>query len=165
MKRNLNGLMLAVVFLVMPSFALADTKVDLHSRYDTLKAAMAAHDGAAIQALLTPDFKSIDVTGQTENTAQMIAEVEALKPDPNKTSRTTLLSVAVSGSVANVEQRYEMNTQKVGTDGQIHAVKLTTQSHDIWNMSGANWLISSTQTEQMDYAVDGKVVMHKSASH
>jgi hypothetical protein len=153
----------AALLLILPTFAFADITADLKSRYDAMKTAMAARDGAAIQALLAPDFKSVDINGQTENADQMIVEVQALKPDPNKTSETTLKSVQVNGDKAVVEQLYEMNTRKTGADGQMHAIKLTTQSRDVWKKSADNWLMLSTQTEQMDYTVDGKVIMHKQA--
>ncbi len=156
--------LIIAALMMVPSVACADTKADLQNRYDTLKAAMAAHDGPAIQAMLTTDFKAIDVTGQSEDATQMIAEVQTLKSDPNKKSQTTLLSVTVNGDTAEVEQAYDMTTQKTGADGQAHAVELKTQSHDTWKKIGASWLLSSTRTEQMNYAVDGKTVMHKAAA-
>ena len=156
-------LMIAALF-VAPGVAVADTKTDLQGRYDAMKAAMGAHDGAAVQAFLAPGFTSIDVGGQSENATQMIAEVLALKPDPNKKSKTKLLAVIVNGDTAEVEQAYEMTTQRTGADGVTHAVDLKAQSHDVWKMVGTNWLLASTRTEQMDYAIDGKTIVHKSAS-
>src|SRR5437870_1802713 len=64
----------------------------LQSRYTAMKAAMAAHDGAAMAAILAPNFVSVDLSGHSETAFQMIAEVNGLKPDPNKSSTTTLVS-------------------------------------------------------------------------
>jgi hypothetical protein len=80
----------------------ATLKTALESRYAAMKKAMAAHDGPAIAAILAPDFMSVDVTGQSETAAQMIAEVNGLKPDPNKSSATTLISIKqVANAVTN----------------------------------------------------------------
>jgi hypothetical protein len=149
--------------IAVPSVACADTTADLQSRYDAMKAAMAARDSSAIRALLTSDFTATDIIGETENAAQMIAGVQLLKPDPDKKTQTTLLSVTVNGDTAEVEQTYDITAQKTGANGQVYAVELKTQSHDTWKKIGASWLLSSTRTEHLDYSVNGKIIMHKEA--
>jgi len=136
-------------------------KAVLQSRYAVMKSAMAAHDGTAVDALLAPDFVSIDLMGQSETGAQLIAEVNALKPDPNKESATTLLSVSVSGNSATVKQRYDMKTVKAGEDGVQHNVELITVSTDTWVKPVGQWLIERTVTNEMSYYRDGQLVGHK----
>ncbi len=136
-------------------------KDTLQARYAAMKAAMAAHDATAITAILAPGFTSIDVLGQSEAAPQMIAEVNGLKPDPNKVSTTTLMSVSPAASAVTVEQRYDMKTIKAGADGVAHNVELVTLSTDTWVRPANVWLIGRTVTDELSYFVDGQLVGHK----
>lgn len=126
-----------------------------------MKAATAAHDGSAISSLLAPDFVSLDVSGQSETASQMIAEVSALKPDPNKVSTTTLVSLNPVGNAVTAEQQYDMKTVRVGADGVAHQVRLVTLSTDTWVNSGSSWLLQRTVTDDMSLFRDGQLVAHK----
>src|ERR1700741_193577 len=86
------SLVLSVVCLAAGS-ADDSLKATLQSRYADLKAAMGARDTTALVAIFTPDFVSVEVSGQSRGASQVIAELNAVKPDPNKTSETTLLSI------------------------------------------------------------------------
>jgi hypothetical protein len=136
-------------------------KAQLQSRYAAMKSAMAAHNKSAIAAILAPDFVSIDINGQSEGADQMIEEVSALKPDPNKTSTTTLESIAPSGNSVTVKQRYDMNTVKAGDDGAQHKVQLITRSTDQWIRVGGVWLLERTVTNEMSYYKDGRLITHR----
>jgi hypothetical protein len=138
-----------------------DLKATLEARYAAMKAAMAAHDDAAVSALLAPGFASVDVTGSVETADQMIAEVDTLQPDPNKTSTTMLTSVKQAGDTATVEQRYEMRTVRMGPDGASHKVDLVTLSTDTWVSQKGVWLLSKTVTDELTYSVDGNVTAHR----
>jgi len=138
-----------------------DLKVVLQTRYAAMKAAMATHDGQAIAAILSPRFTSTDTAGHTETAAQMIAEINALKADPNKTSETTLLSVVPDGMSARVQQRYDMKTVRTSADGAEHKVELETLSTDNWVKPADTWLMDSTVTDEMSYFSDGHLVAHK----
>ena len=138
-----------------------DLKGTLKARYEAMKAAMAAHDGAAVAAILAPDFTSVDVVGNRTGGADMIREVNSLKSDPNKVSQTDLISVQPKPGYAIVEQRYEMNTIKMGTDGKKHHIELVTLSTDKWVKPKAEWLIEQTVTDEVSYFLDGRRVMHK----
>src|SRR5579863_4076640 len=74
----------------------------LEARYAAMKAAMATRDGKAISVLFAPDFVSVDVSGESENADQAIQQISALPKDPNKESKTTLLSVKQNGDKAVV---------------------------------------------------------------
>jgi ketosteroid isomerase-like protein len=126
-----------------------------------MKSAMAAHDKAAVAAILAPDFTSIDTSGQMETAAQTIAEVDTLPSDPNRTSTTTLISVKRAGDVATVEQRYDMKTKKAGPDGVEHNVELVTLSTDTCVLSGQTWLIQRTVTKELSIYRDGQLAAHK----
>lgn len=136
-------------------------KAALQHRYAAMKTAMAAHDGASIATILAPNFVSIDVGGQSEGGPQMIAEVNALKPDPNKSSETTLISVTPGANVATIKQRYDMKTVRAAADGTQHHIELVTLSTDTWVKPAKTWLIERTVTDEMTLFTDGKMVLHK----
>lgn len=140
-------------------------KSTLQGRYAEMKTAMAAHDDKALAALLAPDFVSVDVSGRAEGAAQMIQEVDALKPDPLKVSNTTLLSVETHDAVALVEQRYDMKTVKTAADGTKRNVELITLSNDTWSDASGTWLLQKSETEQLDFFVNGQRVAHQTRSN
>jgi ketosteroid isomerase-like protein len=142
-------------------FADEPAKAVLQGRYAAMKMAMAAHDAAAIERMLAPGFVSIDVTGQPESGTQMIAEVIALKSDPNKSSETTLLSVVRTVSGVTVEQRYDMKTVKSDADGTPHDIELVALSTDTWVKSADIWLIERSVTNELSLFRDGQLVAHK----
>jgi ketosteroid isomerase-like protein len=151
--------------LLVPPVCIASAepalKAVFQGRYADMKAAMAAHDANAIAALLSPDFISVDVSGKGEAAAKMIADVNALKPDSNKTSQTTILSVADDGATATVRQRYDMHTVKAGMDGVAHEIDLAALSTDTWVKDKGAWLLSRTETNELTYSIDGKIVAHR----
>jgi ketosteroid isomerase-like protein len=130
-------------------------------RYAAMKAAMAARDGRAISKMLAPDFVSEDASGQKENANEMIQEVISLPKDPEKKSKTTILSVKTNQNGAVVDQRYNMKTTKSAPDGSKRDVELIAVSTDRWIKSKDRWLLQRTVTNQMDYIVDGKQVIHQ----
>jgi ketosteroid isomerase-like protein len=133
----------------------------LEARYAAMKSAMASRDAKEVAALLAPDFVSVDVSGSEKGTGQMIESLKAAPADLGKVSNTTLLSVEPSPGKAVVKQRYEMKTVKVAADGAEHQIELTTLSTDVWVSANGTWLIQRTATDQMDYFVDGKPLVHK----
>jgi hypothetical protein len=138
-----------------------DLKATLDARYAAMKAAMAAHDHAALSALLAPGFTSVDVTGAVETANNLIADVDALKPDPNRTSTTTLTAVKQDGDTAMVDQRYEMHTVRAGPNGAAHRVELVTLSRDMWLNQDGVWRLGRTVTKELTSSLDGKVVAHR----
>ena len=133
----------------------------LEGRYAALKAAMAARDEGGIASLLAPGFVSEDVSGEPIAASQMIQQVMALPLDPNKTSKTTILSVEADGNIAVAGQRYEMKTKKVGADGVTKDAGLISLSTDTWVVASGAWLLQRTVTNQIDYSLDGQAVFHK----
>jgi hypothetical protein len=91
----------------------------------------------------------------------MLKEVDALPKDPGKVSTTELLAVTSSGKTATVVQKYDMKTVKMAADGSSRNVELVTLSTDTWVSVNAAWLLHKTVTNQVDYYVDGRQVLHK----
>jgi hypothetical protein len=139
----------------------ASLKATLQVRYAELKSAIGARDDKAVAALLSPDFESVDASGQIQHADQMLKEVDALPKDPGKVSTTELLAVTSSGKTATVVQKYDMKTVKMAADGSSRNVELVTLSTDTWVSVNAAWLLHKTVTNQVDYYVDGRQVLHK----
>lgn len=133
----------------------------LDARYAQMKSAMHTHDTRALRAILAPDFVSVELNGKTESAGQMIQEVSALPSDAGRSSQTTLLSIRPSKTRAVVEQRYTMRTKKEGQNGAEHTIKLITVSTDTWVLLQGEWRIQRTVTNQLDYYLDGRHVLHQ----
>lgn len=165
--RKYVGLIISGVVLALglaattPRARADDLKGTLKARYEAMKVAMAAHDGAAFAAILASDFTSVDVMGNRTGGADMIREVNSLKADPNKISHTELISLEPEPGYVIVEQRYDMKTLKRGTDGKNHHVELVSVSTDKWVKPKSEWLIEETVTDEVSYFLDGRRVAHK----
>ncbi len=141
----------------------ADTscKAPLEARYQDMKRAMAAHDAVAIQGILAPGFVSIDALGGRVDAGQMLIQVMALKPDPHKTSSSTVLSCSGSEKGLIVKQRFDMKTTRKDPDGSPHQIQLVSLSTDTWVKPGKVWLIQRTVTDDMTQYRDGKLIAHR----
>ena len=110
MKLTIASLATCVLLAGSLSSARADDttlRATLQARHAAMKAAMAANDDKAVAVLLAPNFTSVDASGQSENAAQMLQEVDALTKDPNKTSTTTLLAIRRECGDCQSSLRYE----------------------------------------------------------
>jgi hypothetical protein len=133
----------------------------LEKRYAEMKVAMTERDTPALSALLAPGFVGEDISGKTASGEEMIKQLGAAPKDDGKVTETTLVSIKPQGDRVIVEQRYHMTTMKSLPDGAKQAIDLVTLSTDTWIHSGDKWLIQKTVTNQIDYSIDGKLVMHK----
>lgn len=138
-------------------------KTALQARYAALKQSMAKHDRAGIASILALNFTSVDASGRTETGAEMIAEVNAVHPDPNKISTTTLLSIVPNHDSITVKQRYDMTTTRTAPGGEVHNIKLMTFSTDTWIKPEETLLLARTATNELSMYVDGHVISHKVA--
>jgi ketosteroid isomerase-like protein len=133
----------------------------LQSRYADLKAAMTTRDAAALTAIFAPDFVSVDASGQSKAASQVMADLNAMKPDPNKTNETTLISITAGEDAVTVEQRYDMKTVRTAADGTQHNMELVALSTDSWIKPADVWLIQRTVTHELSVFDGGKLIMHK----
>lgn len=156
---------IAVALLVLSATGLSahagSLRESLEARYAQMKSAMHTHDARALGAILAPGFISVDLDGKTESADQMIQDVNALPSDSNRSSETTLLSIRPSKTGTVVEQRYTMRTKKQGQNGIEQNVELVAVSTDTWIMLDGKWRIQRTITDQLDYYIDGKHVLHQ----
>lgn len=136
-------------------------KAALQSRYADMKAAMAARDAAAIAAIFAPDFVSVEVSGQSRDASQVIADLTAMKSDPDKTSETTLLSITPGPNAVTVEQRYDMKSIVTAADGRRYNIELVALSTDTWIKPADVWLIQRTVTNELSFFSNGQLIGHK----
>ena len=157
---------LLLVLMAFTVQAKADTtalKATLTQRYIEMKVAMRARNEAAIKALLTPDFVSVEIDGTRQNADQIIAELKVHPFDPNRESRTDIASVYQDGNIAYVEQEFHGNTIGVDKLGQVHKTESHATSHDEWVNNDGLWKSRLTQTLSLDFYVDGKHVARQEA--
>lgn len=155
---------IAVVFL--SGFAPDDLRVTLMGRYDAMKASMAAHDEPAVAAILAPDFTSIGIDGDIENAAQFIDGVSRIRPDPNRTSKTTLEAMERQGDTVVVQQRtvlierrYDVQATDVGPDRASHQIEFIGLFTDTWVKPQAVWLLQRSVLNETSYSFDGGAVL------
>jgi hypothetical protein len=126
----------------------------LDVRYLDMRGAMASRNPAAIAALLTPDFASIDVHGKQISAQKMIASVVALDIDRSKrTARTVLASIAERDGDAHVEQLYTMTPAPDAPSSMPRS--LHTRSHDTWRNVDGTWLLARTDTQEVEVVTSG----------
>ena len=128
--------------------------------YAELKNAMGSRNTKQLAQMLAPDFQSEDTSGKTQSAEQMIDDVSKLPADRNKKSITSIISVKLSETKAEVRQKYHMNTIKISPEGKRSYVELNTISDDTWCLINGSWKISTTVTRQLDYLSDGKDAIH-----
>ena len=152
---------IAVATLLLGSAPLlADAQADLTTRYAALKAAMDEREDKPIKAILTKDFHSTDIQGEVRNADEMIAGLAMIPDDPAMKSETTLLSVTVDGASAKVSQRRNTSMNRQGRDGATHAIELINQSDDVWVQANGQWLLKSSETQEMTFKRDGVEMRH-----
>jgi hypothetical protein len=121
----------------------------LDSRYLEMRAAMASGNAAAIAQLLTSDFTSIDVRGKTIGAEAMISMVLSLNVDRSKRSvQTVIVDVVDGGDEASVQQQYTMISAKDAPWSMPRS--LFTFSHDKWKKVRGEWLLSRTETQEIE---------------
>ena len=54
-----------------------------------------------------------------------------------------------------------MTTKKIGRDGNMQEIKMTTLSTDTWVNSNGLWRLKRTVTNQLDVAINGQTIIHK----
>jgi hypothetical protein len=162
--RVVTPLAALVIAIMTAGSALAaepDLRPVLEARYAAMHAAIAARDQKAISTLFTRDFVSVGLANQAKNAVMIFQEATSLPSDPNREARTTLTGITRDGDTIVVTQRYDMTTKMAGENGKMHALRMTTLSTDTWINANETWRMKRTVTEQFDYSVDGKVVVHK----
>jgi len=168
----LTAVSVVVVLLTSPGRGWAEpaltpdsVKKALETRYAALKPAMAERDRSAMAALMTADFVSEDVSGKTTTFDQMVLELAQVPKDPSRSSDTTVLAVKLTGDTATVRQRYHMSSTKLGPDAATkQAIEMDTLSTDTWVQTNGVWLMKRTVTEEVNYRVDGRLVVHRERS-
>jgi hypothetical protein len=124
-----------------------------------MKSAMAKRDGDALSPLLTANFVSVDVSGQQENAAQIIAELKQLPADDARTSKTTIRSIKARHRARGTSVRYEDQKDRCRRQNTGHRTRYHLGGR-LDSVKGV-WLCESTSTNRLDYTVNGQAVAHR----
>ncbi|MBS0481960.1 MAG: nuclear transport factor 2 family protein [Proteobacteria bacterium] len=155
---------LASIALITPAQAQDDAKAQFQARYTALRSAMEAHDTAAVSAVFAPDYQITDLSGETHPGTDLIARMSkmAARPaDPSRHVETTVLSAAVSGNSATVQQQLVAGGKRTGDDGQEHTMEMVAESTDTWVKTGDVWKLSKTVQVSRTVKRDGEVFFHE----
>lgn len=155
------ALLLLTALLTITSLHAQRVDPTFNKLYAQFKQAIAQRNPQALASMLAPGFVEEDVSGATTSADKMLAELAQLPQDPNRQSQTTLLSVNSDGHTAKVTQRYRMTTIKTLANGEQKPVELVTLSNDTWTHADGSWRIARTITEQIDYRLDGKILVRR----
>jgi len=126
--------------------------------YMALRIAMDSRDPTAIRAMLTDDFRSVDISGKSEMADEMIGQLAAVPFDPSRPRKTTVISVAKNGPLSQVVQGYATRLKKIGSDGAIHELSINARSNDTWRQVAGKWLLAKTVTRAMSVTLDGAII-------
>jgi hypothetical protein len=157
-----NGLAIAgalglVLLGASPSLAKVTTvRAQLEARYGEIITAELAKDWTALEAILAPDYRSIDTDGTGVSRATEIAQNKADPTDASEQDRITVLSLKLDGDRAYVEQRLDARFTLTGDDGQRHRYIVVSLSSDIWRWSSGNWVCVQSVTNETGIVMDGK---------
>lgn len=161
-----------------PNPAPNDGKTAFQERYAELRTAMQLHDAAAIDKLVSPDFSLTDIRGGIHTRGDMINHAGRMgrrgndqapqKKDgkgrpqrPERKINQTVLSVAVDGDTATVDQQLAMNGPREDEDGNEHAMEMTMRATDTWTKRDGAWLLKSSVQKDITVKRDGDVVFHQ----
>ncbi len=155
----------ASVIMASSSQALADDRTDFQQQYVALRAAMDTRESGKIKAILTSDFRSVDIQGNIETADSMITALAAVPVDPTRKRETVIDSVTITGSQSHVAQHYSTTLNRAGPDGLDHSIHIEARSNDVWMQIDGHWLLARIETREMAISRDGVEVRHINLDH
>lgn len=138
-----------------------DAKTVFEARYAEMSAAMQAKDAVAMGRMLTPDFVMSDIQGNDHNATEMREAMDKRPGGAGVVPKITIVSAAISGTTAKVEQQTEIHIERTGPDGNPAKLDVTVLTDDQWVQSGGAWLLQSSNQKDVSVAKDGDVVFHQ----
>ena len=155
-------LILAAAFaLSAPAHAEADSAALFQGRYADLRSAMQEKDAAKIAAVLAPDYRLTDIQGDEHDAAAMTERMGRMPQSAGRSVETKVLSAAITGDRAAVEQELTGAMSRTDPDGEEHNMELQLRSSDIWALRGGNWLLVSSVQKELTVKRDGEVFLHQ----
>lgn len=167
LSARITGLLagaLATAALIAPAHAQTDAKAEFQARYTALRAAMEAHDAAAIGKIFAPDYQITDLSGDTHPGSELIERMNkmAARPaDPSRHAETKVLSATIAGNTATVDQQLVAGGKRAGDDGVEHTMEMVAQSTDTWVKTGDDWKLARTVQVSRTVKRDGEVFFHQ----
>ena len=138
----------------------AKLKVVLEAQYAKIISAERAKDWKALEAVLAPNYRSIDTDGTIISRALEIKQDQETPDVRNERDRITVLSVDLKGDQLFVQQRFNGRFDQLGQDGKSHRFVIVAYSSDLWRRAGTSWICEQTITSVQDVSVDGQPVAH-----
>lgn len=154
----------AMTLIASPVLAQDDAKAQFQARYVALRAAMEAHDAAAVGKVFAPGYTMTDIRGEVHDGAEVLdrlAKLAGKSADPSRRAATTVLSASIIGDTATVEQQLSAGGKRAGDDGQEHTMEVIAISSDTWVRQGGTWRLQKSVQKDMTIKRDGEVFFHQ----
>jgi hypothetical protein len=161
MRYFLSAIALMTVFLAAPARADDSALIRaLGDRYSALRLAMDERLIGKVREMLAPGFRSVSLSGRTEDASQMLKLLEKAGAEHPHVATTGVKVLKDEGEKATVAQTYEMHAVKMGRGGGQDRVKIIALSTDVWVKKDSQWLLESTETESADLYINDKLEKH-----
>ena len=155
------GGVLAAAAIIAPAAAQDDPAAQFQGRYVELRAAIQAGDAAKVASVLAPEYRLSDIQGEEHDAASMTERMARMPQGPGRSVETRILSVAVTGDSAAVEQELAGGMTRAGEDGAEHKMELLVRSSDSWARRGGTWLLVRSEQKELTVKRDGEVFLHQ----
>jgi ketosteroid isomerase-like protein len=161
---RMNLWMGGIVAVAIASAAVAqeDPKALFQARYDTFRAAMAAKDAAAANAVLAPGYQMTDIQGNTHDASGVATLMERMPAAMSQNSKTTVLEAAITGDSAAIKQELAAKMTRPGPDGNAMNLEMSVVSNDTWVKVGDTWLLKASVQKDLTVKRDGEVFFKQS---
>ena len=155
-------LILAAAFAISaPALAQADSAALFQGRYADLRSAMQEKDAVKIAAVLAPDYRMTDIQGEEHDAAALAERMGRMPQGAGRSVETKVLSAAITGESAAVEQELTGAMTRAGPDGAEHRMELHLRSADSWALRGGQWLLVKSVQQELTVKRDGEVFLHQ----
>lgn len=163
MRAIAAGVLVALLFAGTASAAIetdAKLKAVIEAQYAKIIQAEKDKDWKALEAILAPNYRSIDTDGTAISRTLEMKQDEEAPAVKNERDRITVVSLTLEGDQLYVQQRFNGRFDQVGEDGKSHRFVVTAYSSDLWRRNGDSWICEQTITNVQDVSVDGTPVAH-----
>ncbi len=155
------GLVLTSLSAMAP--AQEDLKALFNARYSELTQAMQAKDAAAVARVVAPDYQMTDIRGDTHDAAGLVTLFERLGGGAagGAQRKSEVLSAAITGTSAAVQNKVDTQSTRTGPDGQPHQMGLIVISDDSWVLIDGAWRLKSSVQKDLTVMRDGEEFLHQ----
>lgn len=152
---------IAAAAICAPAAAQDDPAALFQGRYVELRGAIQAGDTARIATVLAPEYRMTDIQGEQHDAAGTAERMARMAEGQGRSVETRVLSAAITGDSAAVEQELAGAMTRAGEDGAQHKLEIQIRSSDSWAWRGGAWLLVGSVQKELTVRRDGEVLLHQ----